>query len=236
MSSSLKYIIFGSIISLALSHTNQKERVDTNLVKPDTLNQASSDNTTVRVDTMAEDINEIRYGKTSIHANLDDFPSLHPIVVHFAISLIVVAALLQLMNIFFFKKDIAWIILLLIVIGFVAALISSKSLHPQTTGLAERTAEILEYHDVWAQWTLRTAFAAVILQIIHMGITRFDKLTFTTPRKTGIPLRKNRLIMMIIAVIMLASTYSVLRTGHFGAQLVHIEGVGPRGNFLVTGE
>ena len=169
-------------------------------------------------------------------SDLDDFPSLYPIAVHFAISLIVVAAFLQLMNIFFFKKDIAWIILLLIITGFAAALILSKSLYPQTTGLAERAAEILEHHDLWVQWTLRTAFAAVILQIIHLGITRFDKLTITSSRKTGISYRKNRFIMMIIAVIMLASTYSVLRTGHLGAQLVHIEGAGTRANFLVTGD
>lgn len=224
MSSSVKFIIFGSIISLALSHPTQRDRMDSYLVKPDTLNQASRDNTIVRVDTMAEDINEIRYGKASIPTELDDQMSLHPIIAHFAISLIIVAALLQLMNIFFFKKDIAWIIFLLIVTGFAAALLSSGTLHPQMAGLTEQAEEVLEYYDLWVKWTLRTAFAALLLQIVHLGLTRFDKLTLTSSGNAGVSYRKNRFIMLIIAAIMIVSAFSVLRTGQFGAQHMN-EGV-----------
>lgn len=233
MSSTLKYVIFGSIISLALSHPTQRERIDSGLFVPDTLNQASPDNTMVKVDTMAEDINEIRYGKVTIPAELRDFPSLHPGIVYFAISLIVVAALLQLMNVFFFKKDIAWIVFLLIVTGFAAAWLSSMTLHP--SGLTDKAAELLAYYDLWIQWTLRTALAALILQIIHLGITRFDKLTFLSSGRPGVSYRKNKLIMLTIAAVMIASAYSVLRTGHFGAQLVHIEGAGPMVSIHETG-
>lgn len=222
MSSSIKYIIFGSVLSLALSHAPQKERVDTGNVKPDTLKQAEPDNTIVRVDTMAEDIDEIRYGKAAISAPPGEFPSLHPVIVHFAITLIVIASFLQLMNLFLFKKDIAWIIFMLIIAGFAAAVLSSRVLYLQTTGLTGSAAEVLQFHDLWAHWTLRSAFAALILQIIHLGMTRFDKLSRVARNASGTYHKKIRLIMLVIAAVMIVSVYSILRVGHFGSQLVDI--------------
>lgn len=220
MSSSVKYIIFGSVLSLALSHSPIKERVDTGYVKPDTLKQAEPDNTKVTVDTIAEDIDEIRYGKASAYTQNDGLPSFHPVSVHFAMTLIVIAAFLQLMNLFFFKKDLAWIVLLLIVAGFAAAILSSRILYIQATGITERAAEVLQFHDLWVKWTLRSGFAALLLQIIYLGVTS-DKLARMAYNTSG-AYRKNRFIIFLIAVVMLVSAYSILRVGHFGTQLVDI--------------
>ena len=38
--------------------------------------------------------------------------------------------------------------------------------------------------------------------------------------------------MAIVAVVLLSAAYDVPQAGHYGAQLVHIEGVGPQGDFL----
>ncbi|WP_291368136.1 hypothetical protein [Cyclobacterium sp.] len=40
----------------------------------------------------------------------------------------------------------------------------------------------------------------------------------------------------MVALLLIASGYAVSRTGHYGAQLVHIEAVGPQGKFLESEE
>lgn len=234
MRGSMRFILFVGAISLALTHqANQKQVIDTGILPSDTLVKAVPDNTKVIVDTMPENLDEIKYDKYAVRADLSEFPTLHPIVVPFAVSFVLVSALLQFLNVFLFKKDIAWIVFLLILAGFVAAVISSRSFHPHTTGLAERAAIVVGMHERWAEWTIRTAFLALILQIVHLFTTRFDKSFRSAPyNKHGSENRRARIFMLIIAVIMLASAFSVVRTGRLGAQLVHVEGVGPQGRYL----
>jgi hypothetical protein len=38
----------------------------------------------------------------------------------------------------------------------------------------------------------------------------------------------------LVAVILIATAYAITHAGHYGAQLVHIEGVGPQGKYLET--
>lgn len=38
--------------------------------------------------------------------------------------------------------------------------------------------------------------------------------------------------MAVVAVVLTMSAYAVLHVGHYGAQLVHIEGIGPQGKYL----
>jgi hypothetical protein len=49
----------------------------------------------------------------------------------------------------------------------------------------------------------------------------------------GITLRRyKRIASIAVAITLVVSAYSVSRAGHYGAQLVHIEGIGPQGKFL----
>jgi uncharacterized membrane protein len=148
---------------------------------------------------------------------LDEFPSFHPLIVHFAIVLIIIAALLQLINIVLLKKEFAWIITGLMVVGFIAAVLASTSFHPHTRGLSEQAKQVLALHDTYASWTLYLGGLATTLQILNLFF-------FTLKRWATIT----------IALIMAAATYGVTQAGHYGARLVHIEGVGPQGKFLET--
>ena len=172
-------------------------------------------------------------GSGTIIQSFKEFPSLHPLIVHFAIVMIIVAAILQLINMFVVKSDIAWIIFGLLVAGLLAAYISANTVHPHTGGLSNQARRVLEMHDTWSDRTIFTATCATIVQFITV-ILVFRRRGV----KEGHEKRSNllkRILMIISAVIIVIAAYSVTRTGHYGAQLVHIEGVGPQGRFLRAG-
>jgi len=152
---------------------------------------------------------------SKVTADLDDFPSLHPLIVHFAIALIIVAAALQLLNLVLIKKEVAWIIAGILLIGVLAAWLAGRNFHPHTHGISEHAKMVLEQHDTWAEWTINTGILALILHVGNLFV-----------------FRTKRWAMAVIAVVLIASGFSVSRAGHYGAQLVHIEGIGPQGKYL----
>lgn len=153
--------------------------------------------------------------QSKVTAALDDFPSLHPLIVHFAIVLIVVAAALQLLNLILIKKEIAWIIAAILLIGVLAAWMAGRNFHPHTHGISEHAKMVLEQHDTWAEWTINAGIIALILQVVNLFV-----------------FKTKRWAMAVIAVILTTSAFSVSCAGHYGAQLVHIEGIGPQGKYL----
>lgn len=153
--------------------------------------------------------------QSKVKADLDDFPTLHPLIVHFAIVLIIVAAALQLLNLILIKKEIAWIIAAILLIGVLAAWMAGKNFHPHTHGISDHAKMVLEQHDKWADWTIYTGIISLILQLANLFV-----------------FKSKRWAMTIIAVILVASGYSVSCAGHYGAQLVHIEAIGPQGKYL----
>ncbi len=48
--------------------------------------------------------------------------------------------------------------------------------------------------------------------------------------------KQKRWAVAVVAVLLIASAYTVSRTGHYGAQLVHIEAIGSKWKFLDSGE
>jgi uncharacterized membrane protein len=155
----------------------------------------------------------------SIRAAFSDFPSLHPLIVHFAIVLLIVGAIIQLTNIYFLKKELGWTSFALIAAGVITAYLAGRNFHPHTHGLSEQAKLVLEQHDFWADWTINLGFIGVVLQ--------GGNLFFMT---------RKRWAVAIVAVVLLGSGFAVSQAGHYGAQLVHIEGVGPQGDFLESDE
>jgi uncharacterized membrane protein len=156
---------------------------------------------------------EMRSSKVT--ADLSDFPSIHPLIVHFAIALIIVAAGMQLLNIYLMKKEIAWIITAILFAGVLAAWLAGKNFHPHTHGISEHAKLVLDQHDKWADWTINSGIVALLLQTGNLFIFK-DK----------------RWAIGVVTLVLAVSAYSVSRAGHYGAQLVHIEGIGPQGKFL----
>lgn len=62
---------------------------------------------TVHTDHNRETVEEGHHAEheKKVTASLDDFPTLHPLIVHFAIVLLIVGAALQLVNVYFIKQN-----------------------------------------------------------------------------------------------------------------------------------
>ena len=153
----------------------------------------------------------------SVTASLDEFPHLHPLIVHFPIVLLVMVVALQLANVIFQKPVLDWVVTAFLFLGFVGAYLSTSLVHPHTHGLETNAVLVLEEHDTWAYRTVYLGGAALVIQLL----AQFKW--------------KMRWMKMTVFVISLLAGISVSVTGHYGAQLVHIEGVGPQGKFLEDG-
>lgn len=177
-------------------------------------NREGMDHQQMSADTVSQPV-VMPHDESKLTADLSDFPTLHPLIVHFAIVLILVAAGLQLLNFYLMKKEISWIVAGILLGGVLAAWLAANNFHPHTTGLSEHVKQVLAQHDKWADWTINAGIVAVILQIINLFV-----------------FKGKRWAAGVIAVVLIVSAYSVSRAGHYGSQLVHIEGIGPQGKFL----
>lgn len=164
---------------------------------------------------VSSNIENHKYGNGEVKAEIADFPTLHPMVVHFPIVLLLIAALMQVASMFIFKKELSWITLFLLAFGFVGAYVAGNYFHPHTYGLSEHTQKVLTQHESYASYTTWLAGIAVLLKTI-----------------THFLLKRKWWAEMIVAIIMAASAYTVSTAGHYGAQLIHIEGVGAQGKNL----
>jgi uncharacterized membrane protein len=151
-------------------------------------------------------------------ASFSDFPSLHPLVVHFPIVLLVVAFILQAASVFVFREQLSWVVLITLVFGFAGAVVAGKYVHPHTTdAISEHAAFVLSEHERFASLTIWLSGAGLLLKIISHFF-----------------LKRKLLPEILVALILLGASICVSIAGHHGAQLVHIEGIGAQGNFLET--
>lgn len=150
---------------------------------------------------------------------LDAFDNLHPLVVHFPIVLLLFSALLQCIQLFVLKRNLDWVILFLVGTGFIGAYVAGSYVHPHTHGLTDIAQKVLDNHDKYAEWTIWSSALAAVLKVI--GI-------FWIKLKRGFEIA--------VFLVMAFSAFSVSQAGHYGAQLVYIQGVGPQGKFLETEE
>lgn len=164
---------------------------------------------------MAGQVAVVAKADQGVHASLADFPHIHPLIVHFPIMLLLIAAAMQLFNVLFQKKELNWAVLIMVLLGFISAYASTHWSHPHTDGLSAHAELVLEQHDKYADYTIYLSGLGLLAQLLSVFV-----------------LRGKRWSIALAALILVGAGYAVSMAGHYGAQLVHIEGVGPQGKFL----
>ncbi|GAA4310300.1 hypothetical protein GCM10023183_28080 [Nibribacter koreensis] len=153
----------------------------------------------------------------TLHATPEDFPNKHPLIVHFPIVLLLVAAAVSLANVLFLRKELDWIVTVSAFVGAATAFYATKFAHPHTAGLTDHAQAVLAQHDLYADWTVYLGIAGLLAQAVSQFL-----------------LKGKRWTVLAAALILAGAAYAVAMAGHYGAQLVHIEGVGPQGRYLET--
>lgn len=148
-----------------------------------------------------------------------DFPSLHPLAVHFPIVLILLAAALQAVLVWRDLKQIKWVTLVIMAGGFFSSLAASTIFHAEPSADAPKAAMVIfDEHEKYAQLTLWMSGITLLLKSI------------------GIYFKINRRLyelIVLFAAIIAAIFLSI--AGHHGAKLTHVAGVGPMGKYLMKG-
>ena len=196
-------------------HDNHKDSLKTN-GKSDSLTTVNNVEKIIESHVQHE-LNQNVTNQKSVTASISDFPSLHPLIVHFPIVLLIVGFILALVNIIFLKKEFDWVISFFLLFGFIGALAAGKWLHPHTHEISEYAESVLAQHDKWADLTIYLSFTGLIVQVLNQ---------FLKPKRWR---------SIIVAMILFTSAFAVSRAGHYGAQLVHLEGIGVQGKFLESG-
>lgn len=106
-------------------------------------------------------------------------------------------------------------VLILVLTGFLGGIVAATLVHPHVGTLPEHTQQVYEKHDMYATWTLWLSGVAVLL-------------------KVGSHFLLHRKVWSegVVALVLLAVTYTVSMAGHLGSQLAYIEGVGLQGQYL----
>jgi uncharacterized membrane protein len=146
---------------------------------------------------------------------LTEFPTFHPLVVHFPIVLIIVAAVFQILSLFVFRREFSWAVVFLALFGAVGAYLASNVFHPHTTELSENAQRLLLEHELYADLTFWLAAGGLLAKLVSNFIFKRPWWGET-----------------IATLALIGAAVAVALAGHHGAELVHKEGVGPKGNFL----
>jgi len=209
-------LICTSLVTNSYAHKDDKHKQKSTsdvIVKE----QLHHDTLVVTIEKEAADTAHHYDNPNHITASWSEFPSLHPLLVHFPIVFLLIAFLMQLAGLFVFREQLTWVSLILLVLGFVGAVAAAYFVHPHTSELPERAALVLGEHERYATLSVWLSGIALLLKLVSH---------FFLKRKFWSEL--------LVAAVMLSVAVSVSIAGHYGAQLVHIEGVGAQGKFLET--
>lgn len=208
-------------VSPALSHGGEKhgkkkaEAATEATIDTAHAQQVASDTLEARQQTASAHTQAHEHTPSEVHASLSDFPNAHPLIVHFPIMLLMVAAAVLLANVVFLRKELDWVATVATLIGFGTAYLAANYNHPHTSGLTEHAQLVLDQHDLYAEWTVYAGAVGVVVQLLSQFL-----------------FKGKRWSVALAALVLVGAAYAVSMAGHYGAQLVHIEGVGPQGKFL----
>ena len=147
--------------------------------------------------------------------SVNAFPNYHPLIVHFPIVLLLLAAVFQLLSFFLSKKEFSIVTIGLLSFGVITAWLASNAFHAHPAALTGDANTIFETHEQMASLTWWFSLAGLIIKLASH---------FFFERKLWVE--------SIASVLMIASGVTVSIAGHHGSMLVHMKGIGPMGKFL----
>jgi len=144
-----------------------------------------------------------------------NFPNYHPLVVHFPIVLLIFAAFLQFLA--HWRKELNLSVLILLVCGTAGAWLAADifDAHPLTKALSPEALQVFRTHHQFSDYTTWLATAGLLLKTCTFFVNK-----------------RKQLLEFVVLVVLVGSAITVSVAGHYGSYLVHIEGVGPKGNLL----
>ncbi len=154
-----------------------------------------------------------RLGEALEDFTFDDFPTLHPMVVHVPVIMIPMALLFGLMGVFITHRHLVALAVAFALTGVLGGYVAAFPMHPHTRGLPEAALVTLQQHDFFAYSTLGiTAFSVVV-----------GAITLLQP---------NLITRGLLVVTLLLASVGVSVTAHYGGTLTYVHGVGVNGNYL----
>ncbi|MFW5886524.1 MAG: DUF2231 domain-containing protein [Bacteroidota bacterium] len=205
----LLFLLFFPIIAYSFqTHDHQHEtdtsQQDTSITSTDSILNESS-------------LTRGEYEYAGKFASFEKFPNLHPLFVHFPVVLLGLAFFTQLFSFFLWKKELSVATLLLLLIGFIGALLSANWFHPHVSAesMQGQLKEVFFLHEKLANWTQWLAGVGLFIKLVSHFL-----------------FRRNNVSEAISFMLIAGAVVFVSLTGHLGSQMVFLEGVGPRGNHL----
>ncbi|MBI3395803.1 MAG: hypothetical protein HY042_08210 [Spirochaetia bacterium] len=147
---------------------------------------------------------------------LSQFPTLHPLAVHFPLVLLLLAPLFQIIGMATGRADWKTGATLLAVLGALAAFIAAKVFQPHTPELPAAPQATIDLHYDLAMYTLWAS-----------GIAAAAKIAMHLKRPAS-----NRILDGVAFLLLTLSATLVTVTGHYGSKLTHLYGIGPKGEWL----
>jgi uncharacterized membrane protein len=154
------------------------------------------------------------YAQNNEPDHINYFPNYHPLIVHFPIVLLLIAAAMQIALMFFKNTVFNYTIITLTVIGFITGWLAASVFHAHAaSNVSTQAMELFEEHEKLAFITIWLSGIASLFKIIGL---------FTT----------KKWIEVISLLLLLGSSVAVSLAGHHGSELVYKQGIGPKGEKL----
>ena len=141
--------------------------------------------------------------------DLKKFPSLHPMVIHFPIVLLLIALPIWLIGLRLGSLELKITAVVLNTFGFVGAVAAAFILHPHIDGMSVQAKATLGRHEFLAYLTVFVSGASAIIGIIFITGKYY--------------LKRIKFVEWLIAGLMAISILTVSLAGHFGATLTHLQ-------------
>lgn len=151
---------------------------------------------------------------SAMNTGVSDFPNYHPLVVHFPLVLLLAAAVMQIVVLFYRNKVFNYTIVAFTVIGFITGLLAATVFHGHAShDVNAKAMEIFEEHEKLAFITIWISGFASAIKIAGLFIQK-------------------KWIEIVALFFLLGSAITVTIAGHHGSELVYKQGIGPKGEKL----